>query len=134
MRGIAFRGNWDKVTKAEDGNFSCFVNWKSQFDGELREHLHKAARKAKYTSPVVQNTIISLCENAIRENVLVMFSPSYWSLMADDTEDVSNMKQVSVCARFVHNYEVYEEFLGFVAVAKLDAVMLLNFLFHGTWI
>ena len=21
MRGIAFRGNWDEVTKAEDGNF-----------------------------------------------------------------------------------------------------------------
>ena len=47
MRGIAFRGDWDKVTKAEDGKFSFFVNWKSQFDGELREHLHKAARNAK---------------------------------------------------------------------------------------
>ena len=67
MRGIAFRGNWDKVTKPEDGNFSFFVNWKFQFDGELREHLHRAARNAKYTSPVVQKTIISLCENAIRK-------------------------------------------------------------------
>ena len=96
-RGIAFRGNWDKITKTEDGNFSFFVNWKSQFDGDLREHLHKAARNAKYTSPVVQNTIISLCETAIREKVLSMFS-SYWSLMADETEDVSNMEQVSICA------------------------------------
>ena len=26
--------------------------------------------------------------------------------MADETEDVSNMEQVSICARFVHNYEV----------------------------
>ena len=40
--------------------------------------------------------------------------------MADETEGVSNMGQVSVCARLVHNYEVYEEFLGFVA-AKMDA-------------
>ena len=119
-RGIAFRGNWDKITKTEDGNFSVFVNWKSQFDGDLREHLHKAARNAKYTSPVVQNTIISLCETAIREKVLSMFS-SYWSLMADETEDVSNMEQVSICARFVNNCEVHEEFLGFVAVPKMDA-------------
>ena len=37
---------------------------------------------------------------------------------ADETEDVSNMEQVSVYAQFVHNYE---EFLGFVAVAKMDA-------------
>ena len=96
------------------------MNWKSQFDGDLREHLHKAARKAKYTSPVFQNTIISLCENAIREKDLAIFSSSYWSLMDDETEEVSNVEQVSVCARFVHNY-VYEEFLGFVAVAKKDA-------------
>ena len=34
--------------------------------------------------------------------------------MADETEDISNVEQVSVCAQFVHNYEVYEEFLGFV--------------------
>ena len=38
--------------------------------------------------------------------------------MADETEDVSNMEQVSICARFVHNCEVHEEFLGFVAVPK----------------
>ena len=110
-----------KSQKQKMETFPFFVNWKSQFDGELREHLHKAARNAKYTSPVVQDTIISLCENAYREKVLAMFSSSYWSLMADETEDVSNMEQVSVCARFVHNYEVYEELLGFVAVAKMDA-------------
>ena len=57
MRDIAFRGNWDRVTKAED-NISFFVNWKSHFNSELREHLPKAARNTKYTSPVVLNTII----------------------------------------------------------------------------
>ena len=25
--------------------------------------------------------------------------------MADETEDVSNMEQVSICARFVHNWK-----------------------------
>ena len=34
-----------------------------------------------------------------------MFS-SYWSLMADETEDLSNMEQVSISARFVNNCEV----------------------------
>ena len=61
-------------------------------------HLHKAARNAKYTSPMAHNTIISLCENAIQEKVLAMFSASYWSLMVGETEHVSNMEQVSVCA------------------------------------
>ena len=44
-RGIAFRGNWDKVTKTEDGNFSFFVDWKSQFDKDLKEHFQHAALK-----------------------------------------------------------------------------------------
>ena len=69
-RGIAFRGNWDKITKTEDGDFSFFVKWKSQFDRDLEDHIQHAARNAKYTSPIVQNAIISLCEEAIREKIL----------------------------------------------------------------
>ena len=56
----------------------------------------------------------------IREKILSMFS-AYWSLMADETEDLSNMEQVSICARFVSNCEVYEKFLGFIKIAKMDA-------------
>ncbi len=96
------------------------MNWKSQFDRDLKEHFQHAAKNAKYTSPLVQNTIISICEGAIREKILSMFS-SYWSLMADETEDLSNTEQVSICARFVNNCEVYEEFLGFVKIAKMNA-------------
>jgi hypothetical protein len=43
-RGIAFRGNWDKVKKIEDGNFSFFVDWKSGFDEDLKEHFTKNAK------------------------------------------------------------------------------------------
>jgi hypothetical protein len=46
---------------------------------------------------------------------------SYWSVMADETEDISSMEQISICARFVSNCEVYEEFLGFINIAKMDA-------------
>ena len=119
-RGIAFRGNWDKDTKTEDGNFSFFVDWKSGFDSDLKEHFQHATKNAKYTSPLVQNTIISICEGAIRENILSMFS-SYWSVMADETEDLSSMEQVSICIRFVSDGEVFEEFLGFINIAKMDA-------------
>ena len=68
-RGFAFRGHWDKITKTEDGNFPFFVKWKSQFDRDLEDHFQHAARNAKYTSPIVQNAIISLCEEAIREKL-----------------------------------------------------------------
>ena len=100
QRGIPLRGNWNSSEKVEDGNFVFFVGWKSQFDAELKDHLEHACSNAKYTSPTIQNQIIELCEVSIREKILSQIS-SYWSLLADETQDCSSAEQVSVCARYV---------------------------------
>ena len=121
QRGIAFRGNWDKDKKTEDGNFNFFVEWKAKYDSDLRDHLNNAPRNAKYTSPVIQNKIISLCEKSIR-NPIITDIPKFWSVMADETQDCSSTEQVSLCIRFIDKeYDVREEFLGFVAVKEMDA-------------
>lgn len=70
LRGIPLRGNWDKVEKSEDGNFAYFVNWKSNFDEDLKEHMEHASGNGKYTSPMIQNEIINLCEGLVREKIL----------------------------------------------------------------
>ena len=42
--------------------------------------------------------------------------------MADETQDCSDVEQLSICARFVNkNCEVCEEFLGFLKLTNLDA-------------
>ena len=60
QRGIPLRGNWDPP------NFSFFVDWKSKYDPELKDHLDHASGNAKYTPPRIQNEIINLCDNFIR--------------------------------------------------------------------
>jgi hypothetical protein len=100
QRGITFRGNWNKEEKAEDGNLTFFVNWKSKFHQDLKEHLASAPDNAKYTSPRIQNETVSLCEQAIREKILSSIL-KYWSLMADETQDCSTMEQLSVCIHTV---------------------------------
>ena len=62
QRGIPFRGNWSYDEQAEDGNFAFFVDWKAKYDSDLADHLRFARKAAKYTSPQIQNEIISLCE------------------------------------------------------------------------
>ena len=80
-----------------------------------------APKNAKFTSPRIQNEIISLCESIIREKVIATVQ-TYWSVMADETTDVSATEQMSICIRFVNsNMEVCEEFLGFVKLTKMDA-------------
>ena len=121
QRGIPLRGNWNKSEKVEDGNFSFFVSWKSNFDAELKDHLEHAGANAKYTSPTIQNQIIELCEVSIREKILAQIS-SYWSLLADETQDCSTTEQVSVCIRYINTRgDVCEDFLGFVKLEKMDA-------------
>ena len=74
----------------------------------------------KYTSPqIIQNEIISLCERDNWDNI-VSSVPQYWSILADETLDCSTCEQVSLCIRYVKENEVYEDFLGFVQIEKMD--------------
>ena len=74
QRGIPFRGNWDKKERAEDGNFSFFVNWKLEYHEDLKINLANAPENAKDTSPKVQNEIIKLCEMTICERIMLNIS------------------------------------------------------------
>lgn len=83
--GIPLRGDWDPSKRNEDGNFSFFVDWKSKYDPELNDHLDHSSGNTKYTSPRIQNEIVNLCDNFIRNRVRASIS-KYWSVMADETQ------------------------------------------------
>ena len=121
QRGIPLRGNWDKKEGTEDGNFAYFVNWKSTFHEDLKDHLDHTSSNARYMSPRIQNEIIHLSEEFIREKILSCI-PKYWSLMADETQDCSTTEQVSICVRYINTVrETCEDFIGFVKLEKMDA-------------
>ena len=115
-----------KKKGCEDGNFIYFVKWKSQFHGDLKDHLDHAKDNAKYLSPRIQNEVIHLAEDLIREKIMSCI-PKYWSLMADETQDCSTTEQVSICVRYVNtNGEVCEDFAGFIKLEKMDAQTIAN--------
>ena len=121
QRSIALRGNWDAKPREEDGNFNFFLNWKAKTDDDPAQYLKFAQPNTKYTSPQIQNEIISLCDKEIRDRIVQQI-PKYWSVMADETQDCSSTEQLTMCSRFVNkDYEVCKEFLGFVKLASMDA-------------
>ena len=70
-RGIALRGHgYDQEVHEEDGNFNYFLNWKASFHKETAEHLAKAPKNAKHTSPQTQNEIINLCHKNIQDKIV----------------------------------------------------------------
>ena len=49
-----------------------------------------------------------------------------FSLMVDETKDVSKMEQISIVLRYYHGDSVKESFLKFLPTDKLDAGNLTN--------
>lgn len=74
-----------------------FINWKSNFDVDLKRHIDSPT-KNKYLSPKVQNEIIDCCGEEVRENIVPrMSNSSFFSIMADETTDDSNQSLENVC-------------------------------------
>ncbi|VDI00342.1 Hypothetical predicted protein [Mytilus galloprovincialis] len=129
QRNIALSGNWEKIAHQEDGNFQFFINWKSNFDTVLKDHLKTAHMSMTCLSPQIQNELIQSCELEIRERIVQKCKPSgFYSIMADETMNVSVTEQLSLCIRYVDSdtCEVREDYLGFVEPKEVDAEHIAN--------
>ncbi|KAM3843293.1 52 kDa repressor of the inhibitor of the protein kinase-like [Diretmus argenteus] len=126
QRNIAFRGRWDSEGGNETGNFHHFIDWKAEFDSTLKRHLQTAPKNAMYLSPRTQNELIQCCADDIRETLLTKVKEAkFFSVLADESMDISGTEQMSICIRYVSDKdkstEIREDFLGFCPLPKQDA-------------
>ena len=124
-QGIALRGHrddWKHVKDSPDenpGNFLALLQFRVQSgDIVLAEHLQSAHqhRNALYTSKTVQNEIIDICGNIIRETILEEIrAAGFFSIMVDEATDAANDEQLTVSLRYVHpnTRKIQERFLAF---------------------
>ena len=73
-----------------------------------------------YRSKTIQNEIIEICGELITEHLIKEIREAkFFTILADDTTDCSNMEQLPIILRFVNKHlEVREEFLGFIPCLK----------------
>ena len=71
-------------------------------DQTIQQHLAKAGRNATYISPHIQNQLIG-CVDAVMKDTVVreVQAAEFFSLLADETTDISSKEQLSVCLRYV---------------------------------
>ena len=126
-RGVPLRGSWRKEAKEEDSNFAFFVKWKAQDNPEFASFLKDAPRNATYLSPEIQNQLIESVAHVIRREIVnEAMKADFFSIMVDETCDVSTTEQMSVCIRYIRrkddgSIEVAEDFLGFVQMEETNA-------------
>ncbi|CAB3225866.1 unnamed protein product [Arctia plantaginis] len=125
---IIFCGTHDLPLRGkenDEGVFRDLLKLKIDSGDEiLRKHLEKGHKNAQYTSPKIQNEILNICGVLIREKLVDdVKAASAYSILADETADISGKEQLSIGLRYYDQKEknVKEEFIGFVELQKMDA-------------
>ena len=99
------------------GNFLALVKFCMESgDIVLQKHISTAPANAMYTSPHIQNELISCVGDWILESVLAeVRQAGHFTVLADEAVDVSRSEQMPLVLRFVDSSsQIREEFVGFV--------------------
>ena len=131
-QGIALRGHRDDSTAEEDstkGNFLALLKFRIDAGDEaLRSHLVKCAGNARYSSKTIQNELINVIGNYIRESLLREIKEAkYFSILCDEVTDSANLEQLSLVVRFVDKEcDIREEFLDFESAERITGAVISN--------
>ena len=124
-QNVPLRGHRDNLTDIEKdasgtrnhGNFHALLKFRVDAgDSTLGEHLSTAARNATYTSSVIQNEIIAVLADHIRDQIIAKVRAARWfTVVADEVTDAANKEQLSLVLRYVDSDEliVREDLVGF---------------------
>lgn len=95
-QNIPLRGHTE-----EDSNVIAILRHTALTDKLLSNHLQTADPRAKYTSPDIQNELISLCSKQITDSIVRDTNNSpYFGFIADEATDASTMEQMAMILRF----------------------------------
>jgi hypothetical protein len=111
-------------------------------DQELQEHCYSSSKNATMISKTIQNEIISSIGDVIRSKIVAKIKKAkFYSLLADETTDVSMTAQLTICIRYVDEllensaskplYVLQEDFLGFAEVTDARGQNLKKYLLQN---
>ncbi|KAL4153397.1 hypothetical protein QTP88_001230 [Uroleucon formosanum] len=103
-----------------DGNFRSLLRFRAKSgDVALKTHLETCSKNASYISPIASE-IISTCGDIILKKIVNKINEAKcFSILVDETSDISGIEQFSLCARYFNNGQINEDFLLFVPVTDV---------------
>jgi hypothetical protein len=128
-QGLPLRGDWIKESAAEENsNMYQLLQLRTQDNPDLSKWLMRGNNK--YTSPVIQNEMLETMANAILSEISENIrGATFYSIMADETADVSNKEQLVICIRWVDGgFNVHEELIGMIHLERATADVIVDML------
>lgn len=115
------------------GNFRAILKYRAKGDEFLRNVLEGSGKRNKYTSPIIQNRIIESCNTIIIRKIVNKVNQSKcFSVLADETTDISTKVQLAICVRYMSDdLIIHEDFLQFIEIENLTGDALANSILNG---
>ena len=125
-QNLAQRGHRENMAINDNpGNFKAILQLVVQHDKTISERFSHDSVVTRYTGKDIQNEILSVMADMVREQVVDEVKQSvYFSVLVDETKDVSKKEQLSFVLRFFANGHIHECFLNFKPASGLDAASL----------
>ena len=132
QQNIAQRGHdeqRDGLSNSSDvnsGNFLELIHLQCKDIAWLKDKLNSQLQKhAQWTSPVIQNKMLQIIADLIRERITNDVQASGWyGIILDEASDISRTEQVSLCLSFALNGMKKEAFIGFYSTKSTEGEVL----------
>ena len=121
-QNISLRGHRDDsqhYSSSNPGNFQALLNFRvDSGDTKLEKHFESGNKNATYRSKTIQNKLIKICGNQVREQIVAEINNSscpIYSVLGDEATDCGSIEQMSIVLRYVDSdKEINERFIKFV--------------------
>ncbi|XP_076329459.1 zinc finger MYM-type protein 1-like [Tachypleus tridentatus] len=101
--GPVFVGETDEEQINNDGSFWAILHYRAKGDVKLSASLKSTKRNATYLSLQIQNEIINACNTHVLDALVNRVNAAKcFSILADETTDISGIEQFSLCVRYLH--------------------------------
>ena len=119
---IALRGHDETEQSLNPGNFRALLTFIGNHDQIVRKRIKEGPLNSKYTSPEIQNELLGVMADMVMQTISnEVQKAGIYSLLADETKDISRKEQLSIVLRYVYNGSVYERFVGYTFAEQLEA-------------
>ncbi len=126
-QGLALRGHYKIDESGRRGEFDSnliqLLRTRAEDEPTFLNWLEKS--QDKFTSPDIQNEILLIMAMHILRQIASELSGKWYTVMVDETTDLSNTEQMVLCLRHVDdNLEVHEELIGLYSLDATTADVL----------
>ena len=123
FRGHQFESQAQMSSFENSGNYLELLQLVSKYDPVLAAHLSSKKSVGKYTSPQIQNEIISSISTVIQNQIVSEIQEAkFFCIILDTTPDISHTDQLAFAIRYVKNGKPLERFLCFDEMKGSKAV------------